>query len=205
MKKITDRIKTFYHKGDVPFYFSLLGPLFMGTVHLISVLIKFDWIVVNYCIFCFLMCLFKVWQWAIEKYKIRPNHYVAGFVSVLIIIAPMMASFLLTILYRNATHYLIDWFIYAYATYGTVKMVLSIKKLTSKYKTDMEYVVSFFGLISALYTIQMMEFQLIMFASNGTVDKSMYYMQLFTQGGIFVVTIIIAYLFSKKVYKKDRK
>ena len=123
MQRITDKIKAVYHTGDVAFYCSLFGPLFMGTVHLISVLIKFDWIVVNYCIFCFLMCLFKVWQWAIEKYKIRPNHYVAGFVSVLIIIAPMMASFLLTILYRNATHYLIDWFIYAYATYGTVKMV----------------------------------------------------------------------------------
>ena len=108
MKKIINRIRDFYNKGDISFYISLLGPFIMGTIHLIFVIIKFDWILVNYCIFSYLMFLFKVWQWAIERYHLKPNHYLAGVISLSIILAPMMAAFVLTILYKDSPHYFID-------------------------------------------------------------------------------------------------
>ena len=197
MKKLTKKIIDFYHSGNVAFYISLLGPLVMGTIHLIFVIVKFDWILVNYCIFSYLMALFKVWQWAIEKYHIKPNHYFAGVISLLIVLAPMMAAFILTILYKDAPHYFIDWFIYAYATYGTVKMVFAIKNLVKKDKTNKQYVLAFLGLIGALYTVQMMEFSLIMTFSNET-DHAMYLMQLFTQGAIFLFSLFVIGLF---IYK----
>ena len=50
----------------------------------------------------------------------------------------------------------------------------------------------------------MMEFQLIMFASENGVDYSMYLMQLFTQGAIFVFTIFVIIRFIIK-YIKERK
>ena len=178
MRKIIKKISDFYNFRDNKFYFSLLGPLAMGTIHLVSTILYFDWIVVNYCIFSYLIALLKVWQWAIEKYGIKPNNYVAGIISMIIVIAPMMASFILTIMFKDAPHYIFEWLVYAYATYGTVKMVYAIKSLTKKEKTNREYVNSYFGLIGALYTIQMMEFKLIMFASNGEVDYSMHLMQL---------------------------
>lgn len=149
MKKITDKIKDFYHHGDVAFYISLLGPLTMGTIHLVFVIIKFDWILVNYCIFSYLMALFKVWQWAIEKYHIKPNHYVAGIISILVVLALIMASFILTIMYKDAPHYIFDWLIYAYALYGTIKMVFAVKGLIKKNKTDRQCVLSYLGLIGA--------------------------------------------------------
>lgn len=201
MKKIINKLIAIYRYGDVAFYISLLGPLIMGTIHLIFVILRFDWIVLNYCIFSYLMMLFKVWQWAIEKYHIKPNHYVAGIISILVVLAPMMASFILTIMYKDAPHYLFEWLVYAYALYGTIKMVFAVKRLIKKNKTDRQYVLSYLGLIGALYTIQMMEFRLIMFTSNGVVDKSMYMMQLFTQGFIFVFSLFIAGLFIYKNLK----
>ena len=174
MKKIIKKIIDFYHSGDIAFYVSLIGPLTMGTIHLVASIIHFDWIVVNYCIFSYLMLLFRVWQWTIEQYHLKPNHFVAGIISMLIVLAPMMAALVLTILYKDSPHYFIDWFIYAYATYGTLKMIFAIKNLCKKEKTNRQYVLSFFGLISALYTIQMMEFSLIKTFSESGNDSSMY-------------------------------
>lgn len=197
MKNLFKRMINIYHSGNIAFYCSLFGPLTMGTIHLVFVLIKFDWILVNYCIFSFLMALFKVWQWSIEKFHIKPNNYLAGLISLLVVLAPMMAAFVLTIRYKDAPHYFLDWFIYAYALYGTIKMVLAIKGLTKKNKTDRQYVLSFLGLIGALYTMQMMEFNLIMTFSDGS-DNAMYLMQLFSQGFIFLITLFVIGLF---IYK----
>lgn len=115
-----------------------------------------------------------------------------------IVLAPMMAAFVLTILYKDSPHYFIDWFIYAYALYGTLKMIFAIKSLVKKGKTDRQYVLSFLGLIGALYTIQMMEFSLIMTFSTET-NNAMYLMQLFTQGAIFLFSLFVIGLFIYKV------
>lgn len=144
------------------------------------------------------MLLFKVWQWAIEKYHIKPNHYLAGVISLSMVLAPMMAAFVLTILYKDSPHYFIDWFIYAYALYGTLKMIFAIIRLVKKDKTDRQYVLSFLGLIGALYTIQMMEFSLIKTFSESGNDGSMYLMQLFTQGAIFLFSLFVIGLFIEK-------
>ena len=205
MKKIINRIKDFYNRGNIAFYISLLGPFIMGSIHLAFTIIKFDWILVNYCIFSYLLFLFKVWQWAIEKYHIKPCHYLAGAISMVIVLAPMMAAFVLTILFKDSPHYFIDWFIYAYALYGTLKMVFAIKSLVKKDKTDRQYVLSFLGLLGALYTIQMMEFSLIKTFSESGNDSSMYLMQLFTQGAIFLFSLFVIVLFVYKTIILSKK
>ena len=205
MKKIISEIIEFYNKGDNKFYFSLLGPLTMGTIHLAATIMRFDWIVVNYCIFSYLMALFKAWQWAIEKYHIKPNHYLAGAISTIIVLTPMMAAFVLTIFYKDEPHYLIDWLIYAYALYGTLKMVFAIKSLVKKDKTQRQYVLSYLGFLAALYTIQMMEFSLIKTFSDKSQDNSMYLMQLFSQGAIFIFSIVVILLFFKKYISVNHK
>lgn len=204
MKKIINKYLDFYHKGDNPFYFSLIGPLVMGSIHLIASITHFDWIVVNYCIFFYLMVLSLTWQWSIEKFNLRINNYLAGIISIIFIIAPMMSSFVLTILYRDSPHYLYEWLVYAYALYGTIKMVFAIRKLIRKDKTNKEYVVSFLGMISALYTLQMMEFRLIMFASDGSDKDAMYIMQLMTQGAIFIFVIFVIILLVMKLIKNKK-
>ena len=193
-----------YHSRGIDFYVSLLGPLTMGTIHLVFVIIKFDWILVNYCVFSYLMLFFKVWQWAIEKHHMKPNNYVAGIISILVVLAPMMAAFVLTILYKDAPHYFIDWFIYAYALYGTLKMIFAIRGLVKKNKTDRQYVLAFLGFVGALYTMQMMEFNLIMTFSENS-DNSMYLMQLFSQGAIFLFSLFVIGLFIYKAISLNKK
>ena len=197
-----NKIKDIYHYGDNKFYLSLFGPLAMGTIHIVAIIIKFDWIIFNYCIFYYLMAIFKVWQWAIGKYNIKPNHYIAGIISVFIILAPMMASFIMTILYREAPHYFFDWFIYAYALYGTIKMIFAIKNMVKKEKSEKEDTLAFINMISALYTIQMLEFALVTTFSDEKTDSAMYLMQLFTQGFIFLFSIFIIVILSIKTIKK---
>ena len=130
--------------------------------------------------------------------------YIVGIIAFLVVLAPMMAAFVLTILFRDAPIYIFSWLVYAYALFGTIKMVLSIRKLSRKDKTKREYTLSLLGLLSALYTIQMMEFRLIMFASNGQVDESMYLMQLFTQGAIFIYSIVAMILLLIKQIKASK-
>ena len=203
MKKSLTSFIDFYKKAGIGLYVSILGSLIMGTFHLIFVIIKFDWILVNYCIFSYLMMLFKVWQWAIDKYHLKPNSYIAGTISMILVLAPMMAAFILTILYKDAPHYLFDWFIYAYALYGTLKMVFAIRGIVKKDKTDKQFVLSFLSLVGALYTLQMMEFNLIMTFDEGT-DNAMYLMQLFTQGAIFLFAIFVIVLFIYKFIKLNQ-
>lgn len=176
----------------------------MGTIHLVFVIIKFDWILVNYCIFSYLMALFKVWQWAIEKFHLKPNHFIAGIISMFVVLAPMMAAFVMTIMFKDAPHYFWDWLVYAYALYGTLKMVFAIRDLAKKNKTNRQYVLSFLGLVGALYTMQMMEFNLIMTFSNGS-DNAMYMMQLFSQGAIFLFSLFVIGLFIYKSISFSKK
>lgn len=200
-----ESIKEIYHKNNLDFYFSLAGPFIMGTIHLVSVLMHFDWIALNYCLFAYLMLLFKVWQWAIEKYGFKPKAYIAGILSIIVILAPMMASFVLTILYQDAPHYILDWFIYVYALYGTIKMTNAIIKISKKEtKTERMFVNTWLGLVNALYTIQMMEFKLITTFEEGGTDQSMMYMQWFSQGAIFLFTLFVLSLFIKKTINQNK-
>ena len=77
-------------------------------------------------------------------------------------------------------------------------MIFAIISLVKKDKTDRQFVLSFFGLIGALYTIQMMEFSLIKTFSESENDDSMYLMQLFTHGAIFLFLLFVIGLF---IYK----
>ena len=199
MKTTINKIKEYYYKHNMSLYISLLGSFIMGTIHLIFVIFHFDWIVVNYCIFSYLMFFSKLWQWAIEKYHIKISHFMAGIISMTIILFPMMASFILTIMYRDTPHYIFNWLIYAYALYGTIKIIFAIKNITKKDRNDKQYVLSSLALIGSLYTIQMMEFSLITTFSDNEVDNSMYLMQLFTQGAIFLFSIFIIGLFIYKL------
>ena len=68
----------------------------------------------------------------IEKYNTKPNNLIAGVITMITIIAPIIASFIMTIMFKDSSHYIFEWLIYAYATYGTIKMVLTIKYLVKK-------------------------------------------------------------------------
>lgn len=79
-------------------------------------------------------------------------------------------------------------------------MVFAIKNLIKKEKSPKQYVLSYLGLISALYTIQMIEFELIMMFDD-RLDNSMYLLQLFSQGAIFLFAVFVIVLFVRKIVR----
>jgi len=198
-------LKEIYNKYDLKFYMSLLGPLGMVIIHLISIIFYFDWIIFNYLIFSLLMLLFKSWIELNEKYNMKINPLIIGSISLLLILGPMMTSFIMTIMYKDTIKYIFFWVIYAYATYGTMKMTLAIINLLKKNKNKKAFVESFLGLVGALYTIQMMEFALIYsFKEDG--DNNIIYVMWITQAVIFIVTVLIIILFIIKyiIHLKNR-
>jgi len=198
-------LKEIYNKYDLKFYMSLLGPLGMVIIHLISIIFYFDWIIFNYLIFSLLMLLFKSWIELNEKYNMKINPLIIGSISLLLILGPMMTSFIMTIMYKDTIKYIFFWVIYAYATYGTMKMTLGIINLLKKNKNKKAFVESFLGLVGALYTIQMMEFALIYsFKEDG--DNNIIYVMWITQAVIFIVTVLIIILFIIKyiIHLKNR-
>ena len=64
-----------------------------------------------------------------------------------------------------------------------------------------EYVLCIFGIISASYTIQMMEFALIKTFSVRQ-NETMFILQLMTQGAIFILAIVLMICLFYKSLKK---
>ena len=204
MKELFKKINTFYHSNDVDFYCSLIGPLTMFIIHLISVLIHFDWMIFNYGLYSLMILFIQVLLWASEKFHWKANTYLMSAFATLFLIIPMMVSFVMTILNRESPTYLFEWLIYAYALYATIKTVIAIRKriIAKNDETIRIYVLSWFGLITALYTIQMLQFRLIRYIEGEQVSDSMYMMQLFTQGFIFLFAVFVVGLFIYRFIKE---
>ena len=111
--------------------------------------------------------------------------------------------FVLTILSKDAPVSSANWLIYIYALYGTVKMALAIRGIVRKQKSPRQYALSFLGLSSALYTMQMMEISLIA-AFGDSQDSAMYMMKLFTQGAIFLISLFMVGVLVYKTLAKKR-
>ena len=103
------KLKEIYNKYDLKFYMSLLGPFGMVIIHLISIIFYFDWIIFNYLIFSLLMLLFKSWIELNEKYNMKINPLIIGSISLLLILGPMMTSFIMTIMYKDTIKYIFFW------------------------------------------------------------------------------------------------
>jgi hypothetical protein len=73
-----------------------------------------------------------------------------------------------------------------------------------KNKQEKEYVLCIFGIISASYTIQMMEFALIK-TFSATQNETMFILQLMTQDGIFILAIVLMICLFYTSIKKNKK
>ena len=193
--KTVENIKTIYREKNISLYAGIAGPLFMGTVHLISTAKQFSWLTISYCLFSYLIVLFKVLLTYLDRNDNKRRLYLIGVLSLCILAIPMAVSMVKTILEKDAPIYFFYWMIYLYATYGTVKSILAVRhRHRARKRRDVcESVLSWFSLVTAAYTIQMMEFTLI-----ATFDKersvAMTMMQLFTHGAIIVFTVFVIVL-----------
>lgn len=190
--KTVERMKTIYREKNISFYASIAGPLAMGTVHLVSTLKQFSWLTFNYCLFSYLLMLIKVFLAYLDRGDNKRNLHLAGALSLCVLAVPMTVAMVKTIMEKDAPAYFFYWMIYLYATYGTVKFILAVRSRHKARKGGdiCRSVLSWISLVTAAYTIQMMEFALI-----GTFDKersgAMITMQFFTHGAIIIFTVFV--------------
>lgn len=197
--KTVESIKRLYREKKTALSVSIAGPLFMGTVHLISTLKRFSWLTFNYCLFSYLLVLIKVLLAYYDRDDNKRRLYLAGALSLCFLVVPMTVAMVKTILEKDAPVFFFYWMIYLYAMYGTVKFVLAVRSRHKARKSGSVYqgILSWLSLVTAAYTIQMMEFALI-----ATFDKdrsnAMIMMQFFTHGVIIILTVfVIVLLFVK--------
>ena len=204
--KTVENLKTIYREKNISFYVSTAGPLFMGTVHLISTVKQFSWLTFNYCLFSYILVLIKALLAYLDRSDNKQRLYLAGALSLCVLAVPMTVSMVKTIMEKDAPVYFFYWMIYLYATYGTVKFILSVRSRHKARKSGDVHqgVLSWLSLVTAAYTIQMMEFALI-----ATFDKersySMLLMQYFTHGAVIIFTLfVIAHLLVKFIKGNNR-
>lgn len=198
-----ERIKEIWQKYELGFYASITGSLVMGTIHLISTCLNFSWLTFNYMLFCYLLLLGRVLIWAVAKKNDKYLYLIGAFI-ILFLLVPLAVSLVRTIMEKDAPNYIFEWIIYGYATYGTYKLTYAIIRLVKSKKINNEKnVLSWLSLISALYTLFMMEFALIKTFSEDAGEK-MYILMLFTQGFIILATVAVLVLFIYRFIKNSK-
>lgn len=195
------KIRDYWQKNNLGFYASVAGSFAMGTIHLISLIVEFSWLTFNYMLFCYMIMLIRVLIYYLAK-KNSNYLYLIGAVCVLLLLVPLGVSLVKTITDRDAPVYFFDWLIYGYATYGTYKMVLAIVRLAKvKKEPNVEAnLLSWISLISASFTLFMMQF--LLSKTFGTVEEedTMFTLLLLTHGAILILTIFVIFLFAKRFY-----
>ena len=194
-----DRIIELYRDHHIDFYAVTAGPFIMGTIHLVTTILHFSWLILNYCLFCYIFLLIRALLTYLDKAHRKDKLTLAGAVSLIVLMIPMTVAMVKTIREKDAPAYVFFWMIYLYATYGTVKFILAIRgRRRARISGDaFAGVMSWMSLVSAAYTLQMMEFALIATFDTG-MSHSMLLMQYFTHGAILIFTIfVIVHLLSK--------
>lgn len=204
MKRTINRLSQFARDKNLALLATLGGSLAMATLHFVGVALKFDWTTLNYGIFCLGMFGSKAALFFVAQSRKRRLAYLSSALCVTALTVPMIASILLTVLFRQAPVYPFEWIVYAYAFYGTVKTVLAVRGLvrTRKRPQTLAFILAMFNLVGAAYTVKMLEWRLINFA-GGSGSESMMTLQMFTQGAVFALTVAVAaILFVKYVQTK---
>lgn len=197
-----NELKVKYKEKHLDFWMSILPTFLMGTFHLISSIIIFSWITICYMVFCYLMVIIKTILFLMNR-NIN-NLYIISSVFLFILLIPLASSMVMTILFKHPMGFGVKWIPIGYATYGTIKLTLSIINLSkNKCKDEYTKIISWFSLIGALFTLEMFQFELIRIG-GGQVDESMHLLELFSQGAIIIFAIIVIALFIYRGIKEKK-
>ena len=199
-------VKELLKDKNVRFLLSLTGPFAMGCFHLYASMHQFSWRVFNYALFSFLIVLIRILIEILDRKRGGRYLYLTGTLSFLILCIPMAAAMVMTIQEGRRPVYLFFWMIYAYAAYGFGKLIYALIQRHKRRREEdpKQYVLSCLSLVSALYTIDMLEAALINTFTEGDLS-SMLNIQFITQAVILIITVIMAFILLKKHRKAGKK
>lgn len=174
-------------KFDITYFASVLALLFMGTIHLVIAIKDKSNYALSYAIFYYIMTFARLLIWCSFKLRRIKYVYLTTALVLLISLVPLVETIMLKI-DNNETMYLIyDWFIYVYALYAFIKISFAIYNLIRR-NTESRKMLAFISIISAVFTMFMLEFTLIrMF---GELNKTEYIIEM-----IFILGILLLVIF----------
>lgn len=198
---MVNSIKEIWKKYELGFYCSLAGSLIMGTIHLVSTIISFSWLSFNYMLFCYLIMLARVFIWYLH-HKNKNAFYLSGAIWLILILIPLGVSLFKTITDKEVTIFIFDWIIYGYAFYAFFKLILGFINLSKKEKRQKAElnVLSWMSLISALFTMFMLEFTMLRTYIEGDIG-SMWILEFAFQIVTLSITLFAVGLFIFRTIK----
>ena len=198
------KIKEIWKKYELGFYASVAGSFIMGTIHLVSTIMSFSWLSFNYMLFCYLLMLARVFIWYLH-YKNKSTFYLSGAIWLTLVLIPLGVSLFKTITDKEVTAFIFDWIIYGYAFYAFFKLIMSIINLSKKEKRQKPElnVISWMSLISALFTMFMLEFTMLRTYIEGDIG-SMQILEFVIQITILAITLFAIGLFIYRTIGKTR-
>ena len=198
------KIKDIWIKYELGFYSSVAGSLIMGTIHLVSTIMSFSWLTFNYMLFYYLLMFARVFIWYLHLKK-KNVFYLSGAIWLTLVLIPLGVSLFKTISDKEVTVYIFDWIIYGYAFYAFFKLIVSIINLSKKEKRQQpeRNVLSWMSLISALFTMFMLEFTMIRTYIEGDVG-SMWIMEFTFQIVTLAITLFAIGLFVFRAVKPKK-
>lgn len=198
------KIKDVYKKYELGLYGSVAGSFIMGTLHLMTMCISFSWLTLNYMLFCYLMMFARIAIGYLDKKKSQRSSYLVTAIFLAATLVPLSVSLARTIVDKEISPFVFDWFIYAYAAYAFVKLGVGIAHLfQSRNNAESKNILCWFSLINALFTMFMLEFNLIKAFSHGT-SESMRMIEYFFQGFILLFVLFIIFLFLFRFFSRRK-
>ena len=184
MKEILNKFK----QHDLGFIFTIIGLLAFGVIHMVSIIIDFSWLSLNYMMFCYLFVII----YAGVKYLIKNNRlktlYLVVALAFIVLLIPQTVTLVETVKANEKPNFPFDWIIYGYALFAFVKMGFAIKDLVQKKNSDSE-TIGWLNIIYAAFTMYMLEVALI--ATFSESDVSMLYMEIASLIAIMILNIFL--------------
>ena len=208
LKEKYNKIKQFIIDNDISLYFSIAATLAMVIIHLVNVILHYSNFLLFYVFFYFFLLLTKVWLYFDNKRE-NSNPFLIGTIMSFIILIPLLNSLIFTIKDRDKPVYFFDFMIYGYAFYAFFKLIVSIVNYhNSKSNNNVnKRVYSYFSLLSAFLTLNLMQFALIMTFSENNNHGQLLSIEITTQilAVLFNIYVFMFCLINEIKYIKNKK
>ena len=201
IKKIYQDYKKKYHKYNLNIIASILGNMFMAILNLILILNGGSLFLIGAILFYLLMSLLRCVSFILYK-KNKSERKIGIFYAVsstfIYLLIPSLLAYVLT--EKEYQPFFVEWFIYAYALYVTLKMVFAFMHIKRTFVEKDIYLIDIkvSNLVLAFYTVFLLAFNLI-YANEGMTD-AMFAMMIFINL-LVIIAAILALIIMYRILK----
>ena len=201
IKKIYQDYKKIYHKYNLNIIASILGNMFMAILNLILIINGGSLFLIGAILFYLLMSLLRCISFILYK-KNKSERKIGIFYAVsstfIYLLIPSLLAYVLSV--KEYHPFFIEWFIYAYALYATLKMVFAFMHIKRTFVEKDIYLIDIkvSNLVLAFYTVFLLAFNLIY--ANGEMDNAMFSIMIFINVMV-IISAIVALIIMYRILK----